>query len=66
MRLKIDRTKFRPFGTDMSLPPVHMEIDDSVKPVQQKRRPIALHYLDKFKDHIELIHRAAVISGPLE
>ena len=43
MRLKIDRTKFRPFGTDMSLPPVHMEIDDSVKPVQQKRRPIALH-----------------------
>ena len=46
--------------------PVHIEIDKSVKPVQQKRRPIALHYMTKFKDHLEELHSAGVISGPLK
>ena len=46
--------------------PVHIEIDKSVKPVQQKRRPIALHYMTKFKDHLEELHSAGVISGPLQ
>ena len=46
--------------------PVHIEIDKSVKPVQQKRRPIALHYMEKFKEHIEELHRAGVVSGPLK
>ena len=44
---------------------MHIEVDNSVKPVQQKRRPIAIHYLDKFKEHIEELHRAGVVSGPL-
>ena len=46
--------------------PVHIEIDKSVKPVQQKRRPIALHYMEKFKEHIEELHKAGVVSGPLK
>ena len=45
--------------------PVHIEVDNSVKPVQQKRRAIAIHYLDKFKEHLEELHRAGVVSGPL-
>ena len=45
--------------------PVHIEVDSSVKPVQQKRRPIAINYLDRFRDHIEELHRAGVVSGPL-
>ena len=46
--------------------PVHIEIDQAIKPVQQKRRPIALHYQDKFKAHIEELKRAGVVSGPLK
>ena len=45
--------------------PIHIEVDERVKAVQQKRRPIAIHYLDKFKDHIEELHRAGVVSGPV-
>ena len=45
--------------------PVHIEVDKTVKPVQQKRRPIAINYLDMFKEHIEELHRAGVVSGPL-
>ena len=45
--------------------PVHIEVDNSVKPVQQKRRPIAINYLDRFREHIEELHRAGVVSGPL-
>ena len=46
--------------------PVHIEIDKSIKPVQQKRRPIALHYQEKFREHIEELQRAGVVSGPLK
>ena len=46
--------------------PVHIEIDKTIKPVQQKRRPIALHYQEKFREHIEELERAGVVSGPLK
>ena len=46
--------------------PVHIEINKKIKPVQQKRRPIAIHYLEKFKEHIEELRNAGVISGPLK
>ena len=29
--------------------PVHIEVDQRVKPVQQKRRNIALHYIDRLR-----------------
>ena len=46
--------------------PIHIEVDDGIKPVQQKRRPIAIHYLDKFKAHLEELKEAGVVSGPLK
>ena len=46
--------------------PIHIEVDDRIKPVQQKRRPIAIHYLDKFKAHLEELKEAGVVSGPLK
>ena len=32
--------------------PVLIEVDQRVKPVQQKRRNIALHYVDRLRDHL--------------
>ena len=32
---------------------VHIDIDETVKPVRQKRRPVAIHYRQKLKDHLE-------------
>ena len=45
--------------------PVHIEIDSKVKPVQQKRRPIAIHYRERFQEHLEELYKAGVVSGPL-
>ena len=45
--------------------PVHIEVDASVKPVQQKQRPIALQYKQLFKQHIEELQREGVVSEPL-
>ena len=45
--------------------PVHIDVDSKVKPIQQKRRPIALHYVDRFKKHLEELKQEKVISGPL-
>ena len=45
--------------------PIHIKIDKNAKPVQQKLRPIALHYKQKFKDHIKELKEAGVVSGPL-
>ena len=45
--------------------PVHIDVDPAVKPIQQKRRPMAIHYVDKFKAHIEELQAAGVVSGPL-
>ena len=46
--------------------PVHIEIDPNVKPVQQKRRPIAVHYRKPFKEHVEELVKAGVVThlGP--
>ena len=33
--------------------PVHIQVDPKVKPIQQKRRTIALHYVDRLKKHLE-------------
>ena len=45
--------------------PIHIEVDKKVKPIQQRRRPIALHYVDKLNKHLEELKQAGVISGPL-
>ena len=46
--------------------PVHIEVDERIKPVQQKKQPIALHYVDKFKAHLEELKKAHMVSGPLK
>ena len=33
--------------------------------VQQKRRPIALHYKERFKEHLDELKVAGVVSGTL-
>ena len=43
--------------------PVHIDVDPAVKPTQQKRRPMAIHYLEKFKAHLEELK--SVVSGLL-
>ena len=45
--------------------PIHIEVDPEVKPIQQKQRQIALQYVEKFKDHLEELEQAGVITGPL-
>ena len=45
--------------------PVHIDVDPAVKPMQQKRRPMAFHYVEKFKAHLEELKAAGVVSGPL-
>ena len=45
--------------------PVHIEVDPKVKPIQQKRRNIALHYVERLKAHLTELKQEGVISGPL-
>ena len=44
---------------------LHIEVDPRVKPVQQKRRNIAVHYVDRLRKHLDELKKAGVISGPL-
>ena len=44
---------------------VHIELDLRVKPVLQKRRNIALHYVDRLRKHLDELKKEGVISGPL-
>jgi transposase InsO family protein len=45
--------------------PIHIEVDPNIKPVKQKERRIALHYKEKFKEHLKELKEAGVVSGPL-
>ena len=45
--------------------PVHIEVNPRVKPIQQKRRNIALHYVERLKKHLGELKEEGVISGPL-
>ena len=46
--------------------PIHIEIDPSVRPVQQKQRRIALKYKERFRKHLEELKAEGVIEGPLK
>ena len=45
--------------------PVHIEVDPSVKPVQQKRRTVAFKYQEKFRRHIQELQEVGTVEGPL-
>ena len=46
--------------------PIHIYMDPDTKPVQQKQRKIALHFIPRLKKHLEELKGAGVISGPLK
>ena len=53
-------------GKAVNVAPIHIEIDDSFPPVQQKRRAVPLHYREPFRKHIAELKAAGVVEGPLD
>ena len=47
------------------MPDIHIEVDKSVPPVQQKPRQIPMLYKQKLKDHLEELIKEGVVT-PLE
>ena len=45
--------------------PVHIEIDDTVPPVQQKQWLIPIHYKEKLRKHLKELVREGVVT-PLQ
>ena len=43
--------------------PIHIHIDKNVKPVQQKQRKVAFHYMERLKAHLDELCANGVISG---
>ena len=41
-------------------------MNKSVKPVEQKRRPIPLKYVERFEDLLDDLKSKGVVSGPLD
>ena len=52
-------------GRAINTEPVHIEVDDSIEPVQQKRRPIPLQYIERFEKLLDQLKENGVVSGPL-
>ena len=46
--------------------PIHIYMDKKVKPVQQKQRKVALHFLPRLKAHLDELKANNVIMGPLD
>ena len=57
---------FEGFGRITGVDPIHIEVDESIKPVQQKRRPIPLKYVERFEDLLDDLKSKGVVSGPLD
>ena len=49
---------FEGFGRVTGVDPIHIEVDESVKPFQQKRRPIPLKYVERFENLLD--HKSAI------
>lgn len=46
--------------------PIHIDIDRTVKSIQDKQRPIALQYKTLFRQHIEELEKEGVVSPQLD
>ena len=46
--------------------PIHIYMDKKVKPVQQKQRKVALHFLPRLKEHLDELKANDVISRSLD
>ena len=44
------------------MPDIHIEMDETVTPVQQKQRQIPIHYKPRLKDHLEELIKAGVVT----
>ena len=47
------------------LEPIHIYVKDDVKPVAQKQRPVAHHFMEPLKQHLSELLDGDVIEGPL-
>ena len=56
---------FKGLGRATGVPDIHIEMDNSVTPVQQKQRQIPIQYKQKLKDHLEELVREGVVT-PVE
>ena len=45
--------------------PVHIQTEGGHTPVRHKRRPIALHYKETFREHLDELKSAGVAVTPL-
>ena len=46
---------FKGLGRATGVPDIHIEMDESVPPVQQKQRQVPFQYKQKLKDHSNMI-----------
>ena len=69
-RMKVINDKFpklfEGIGRATGVDPIHIHIDETVTPVQQKRRPVPLHYVEKLKKLLDQLVEEGVVSGPLD
>ena len=56
---------FKGLGRATGVTDIHIEMDESVPPVQQKQRQVPLMYKQKLKDHLEELVKEGVVT-PLE
>ena len=63
--LKADfRSIFHGIGR-ANIDPIHIHVKEGVQPVAQKQRPVAHHYMEPLKRHLDELLAADVIEGPL-
>ena len=48
-----------------NIPAIHIQTREGVRPVAQKQRTVAKHYLEPLKKHLDELLEADVIEGPL-
>ena len=53
-------------GHVTSVDPIQIEIDDSIRPLQQKRRTILLKYVYRLESLLNELSVRGVVSGPLD
>ena len=53
-------------GRAQGVDPIHIVVDDSAKPVQKKRRPIPLKYVERFESLLDDLKTQGVVSSPLD
>ena len=46
--------------------PIHIYMDSTVKPTQQKQRKVAIYYLKRFERHLKELKDNEIVSGPLD